>query len=433
MKLLLIITPFCPSQTPNTLRWEPLVNYYANKGIQTTVLTTKNKQKEDTAQNVKYSKKEVGYNTLLDWLYFKTGKKTRRNIPGQQSVSLKSSRSKRAAEKMIDHTWRAHYWPDGSQLFLKPGIQEAHNIVKDDGISHVISVGLPFTCHLIALSLKESFPHLHWHQDIQDPFSYSEEFWVNNFKKYRSKNIEIERKAFEYCDSVSVTNTEAGDRYKKIFGDNAHKLKVIPPMFAEYKKVNGKSIELDRNRINIGFFGSFYETVRSPQIFLEFINKIQSTSQDFINDISLHFIGQQNRFSIPIFESFSSLKPHIKLHGFIDRNHSIAAMKQMDFILNFGNTTDYHLPSKLPDYLYINKPIINIMSIENDASAHFLKDYPDLCNLLLGKDNDEVLVKNFIDFIKKGRTSTQPSIDNVAQYMTQEIAKQYLNALQTSK
>lgn len=399
-------------------------------GIPTTVLTTKNKQKEQTNQNLKYSKMEVGYNTLLDWFYFKTGKKERRNLPGQQSISTKSKWSKKAAEKIIDLTWRARYWPDGSQLFLKPGIQEAHNIVTEDGITHVISVGLPFTCHLIALRLKESFPNLYWHQDIEDPFSYSEEFWVNNFKKYKNHNLEIERKAFAYSDSISVTNEEAGNRYKKIFGDDAHKLRVIPPMFSEYEIINGKAIELNQKKINIGFFGSFYETVRSPQRFLEFIYKIQSAYEDFINDISFHFVGQQNRFSIPIFESFSSLKPHIKLHGLLDRNHTIAAMKQMDFILNFGNTTDYHIPSKLPDYLYINKPIINIMSIDNDASAYFLKDYPDLCNLMLSVDGEEVLINKFIDFIQKERMPTQPSLKNVSQYRTQEIAEQYLKSMQ---
>jgi len=433
LKLLLIITPFCPSQTPNTLRWESLVNYYADMGIPVTVLTTKNRQKEQKNQNLKYSKKELGYNTLLDWLYFKTGKKQRRNLPGQHSISPKSKWSQKLIEKIIDLTWRARYWPDGSQLFLKPGIQGAHNIVKEQGITHVISVGLPFTCHLIALRLKESFPHLHWHQDIEDPFSYSEEFWVNNFKKYKNQNLEIERKAFAYSDSISVTNAEAGKRYEKLFRDNAHKLRVIPPMFSEYAIINGKAIELNRKTINIGFFGSFYETVRSPQRFLEFINKLKSSHEDFMNDISLHFIGQQNRFSIPIFESFSSLKKHIKLHGFLNRNYTIAAMKQMDFILNFGNITDYHLPSKLPDYLYINKPIINIMSIVNDASAIFLKDYPDLCNLLLTVDREEVLIKKFIDFIQKERKPTQPRLENVSQYKTQEIADQYLKSMQIIK
>jgi hypothetical protein len=402
-------------------------------GIPVTVLTTKNKQKEHQNQNLKYSKKEVGYNTLLDWLYFKTGKKQRRNLPGQQPISPKTNWSQKIIEKIIDLTWRAHYWPDGSQLFLKPGIQEGHNIVKEQAITHVISVGLPFTCHLIALRLKESFPHLHWHQDIEDPFSYSEEFWVNNFEKYRNKNIEIERKAFAYSDSISVTNAEAENRYKKLFADSAHKLSVIPPMFSEYETINESVIEFNQKKINIGFFGSFYETVRSPQRFLEFISTIQSAHEDFMDDISLHFIGQQNRFSIPIFERFSSLKPYINVHGFLNRHSTIAAMKQMDFILNFGNTTDYHLPSKLPDYLYINKPIINVMSIDNDASAIYLKDYPDLCNLLLKADVEDALIKRFIEFIQKERRPSLPSIENVSQYTTSAIANQYLKSMQIIK
>ena len=202
MKILLIITPFHPSQTPNTLRWIPIIKYFESKGIVTTVLTTRNRTSQNSKLSLMAQVFEAGYNTLLDWFYFTLNVRRRRNLPGEGHNVLLTSTFFKVTEWIIDKTWRKHYWPDGSQLFLKPGLRQAREIIKnDDEITHLISVGLPFTCHLIAAKLKETYPQLHWHQDIEDPFSFSEEFWVNNFNKYRKKNVEAERKTFDLSNS----------------------------------------------------------------------------------------------------------------------------------------------------------------------------------------------------------------------------------------
>ncbi|MBK9744729.1 MAG: hypothetical protein IPO94_18110 [Saprospiraceae bacterium] len=39
----------------------------------------------------------------------------------------------------------------------------------------------------------------------------------------------------------------------------------------------------------------------------------------------------------------------------------------MDALINVGNTTTYHLPSKIVDYLGANKPIVNLISNDDDS------------------------------------------------------------------
>ena len=434
MKILLIITPFHPSQTPNTMRWIPIIKYYVEQGIETTVLTTKNRSIGGKNDLKDFQVYKVGYNTLLDWFYFTFKIKKRRQIPKRNSGVDRPKSGNKLLQKFIDITWRKFYWPDGSMLFLQSGIKEAIKIVSNDkDITHIVSVGLPFTCHLIASQLKENNPHLYWHQDIEDPFSYSEEFWVNNFKKYQQNNIDAERKVFELSDSISVTNNRAKQKYEALFQESAHKLSVIHPMFSDYENNRTLDLVLDNDKMHIGYFGSFYEKVRSPEPLLEFLDYIREHDIDKLQKYHFHFFGQQSRFSIPIFDTYPELKPYISLHGFYDRDISISAMTQMNVLLNVGNSTDYHLPSKVVDYLYMNKPLINIKSIDRDATALFLDDRIDICNLLLQEDNYKALSETMFAFIDNAKMNTEVSEGNISAYTTEVIGQKYLQAMQVDQ
>lgn len=433
MKLLIIITPFTPYQTPNTIRWTSLIDYFLTKGIEVSVLTTQvSSDLMHQTNNKKYKIYRAGYNTLLDWTQDKFSSKTKRGLPKKSGTPIIPTRKNSLVERIVDFTWRKNYWPDGSKLFLKKGIKKGNEIVTSDGITHILSVGLPFTCHWIAYHLKEQFSNLHWHQDIEDPFSYSDAFWVNNFKKYKEKNIDAERKAFQLSDSISVTNERAMEKYKEMFSDSAHKLSVIYPIFSGYNQKSISDLIINNEKLHLGYFGSFYTGVRSPEPFLEMLQYILKHKKETFGKFHFHFFGLQNKYSLPIFEKFDRLSDHITLHGFYDRDRSMYAIKQMDVLLNFGNSTDYHLPSKVVDYLYCNKPIVNIHSIENDSSKNFFSIYSDILNLNTESNSVGHLSKSFLEFVSKQRESTSPDIGKVEAYRNYTIGDKYLDQMTKS-
>ena len=51
-------------------------------------------------------------------------------------------------------------------------------------------------------------------------------------------------------------------------------------------------------------------------------------------------------------------------------------IKEADVLINIGNNNKYQEPSKLIEYMYSGKKILNICSIEEDTSAELLKIYP---------------------------------------------------------
>ena len=330
-------------------------------------------------------------------------------------------------QSMVDKSWRSRYWPDGSKLFLNPGIALGKKLVSEKNIDRIISVGLPFTCHLIAQALKDDYPHVHWHMDIQDPFSYSKEFWVNNFSKYEDRNVKAEKEAFIACDAASVTNERAMEKYVELIPESQGKLSVIPPLFSPFDDAQKYDMQLFEQKIHLSYCGSFYSEVRSPERFLKFLTRLHEDDPSLMDRFQFHFIGQLDSHSRAILSSYSSIRRWYVLHGFKTRSQCMDAMLQSDVLLNFGNTTDYHLPSKVVDLLYCAKPVVNLISHEEDSTGRFMEGR-DLAILNLQLDDNEFSAQKnaFLKFISEPRTSS-PSDKAVAACLPEVLATDYLD------
>lgn len=362
----------------------------------------------------------------MDKLYnvFKSDQRRNQVHSGQPNEGL----FYKLAQKLTDKTWRKNYWPDGSKLFLNPGIKQGQEIIAKHAITHMISVGLPFTSHWIAKSLKEQQSQVHWHMDIQDPFSYSEEFWVNNFNKHKQENITAEREAFGLADSSSVTNERAREKYQELFPERTADMKVIPPLFHLPEQREAYDMILFSEKIHLGYFGSFYDGVRSPLMFLKFLKHLHEKNNSLFDKIQFHFVGQIHRNAYPLFSMYPEIRRYMIIHGFKNRAETLDAMEQVDILMNFGNTTDYHLPSKVVDYLYVNKPILNLCAIENDTTKILLKDHADMENLLLDESQFATLAERFYEFVFRDRVRREADLSLVEQYTTESIAQSYFES-----
>ena len=429
MRILLIISQYKPAQNPNIIRWESLVKYFIGNGHKVSILTTGRRPLPLIEEIDTIKVHRAGHNTLKDWMYDLFRIKHRRHELGYKPN--KASLLSRLLEYIIDQTWRRYYWPDGSQLFLNPGIKKAKQIIEDENIEQLISVGLPFTCHWIAYQLKLKNSKLRWHMDIQDPFCFSKEFRVNNFAKYEKKNIKAEKNAFDLADSISITNEKAKHIYTEYFPETANKIIITPPLFTLPPPVDEAEPALSPTIIHIGYFGSFYENIRSPENFLKFCKRLKKQSPELYARLKFHFIGQQNAYSSHFFEAFHQISKAFIFHGFVKRSQVFELMANMNFLINFGNSTNYHLPSKVVDYLYANKPIINLTSIDDDSCKYFFVNHPDIISLNLSDNDAELIRDKFLTFIMKERLPGPANILAVKKYATPSVGNLYLKTMLT--
>jgi len=428
LNILLIITPYHPAQTPNTLRWQPLVAEFVRRGHQVSILTTKRRGYSDIDSDVIVHR--AGYHTLQDRVYEWGPKQSRRHEVG--SAPPKSGLKQFILQSIANRFWRKRYWPDGSALFLKPGIKRGKSLLSSNNFSHIISVGLPFTSHLIAHALKRHQPDLHWHMDIQDPFCYSREFRVNNYSRYKEKNIKAEAEAFESADTISITNDKAKNKYIDLFPKQRHKISVIPPLWYRSEAEETYDMILFSQKKHLGYFGSFYENVRSPKPFLELLSYMHTQDAKLMDRVQFHFIGQMDRVSMEIIQRFPELSSYFVFHGFKNRAETISAMEQVDILLNFGNSTDYHLPSKVVDYLAINKPILNLATIAEDSTAIFFSDKNrSFKSILLSSETKAINMTAFYDFVF-AETTTSDAYENMDDFELEAIGHGYIAQLTIS-
>ena len=423
MNILIIITPYTPAQDPNTIRWSGIADFFKKEGHNVHILTTKRNPLPHSTIEKGIHIHRTGYHTLLDWFYNLIGAKNRRHEPGYTPDKKASQFS--FIQKIIDLTWRKHYWPDGQKLFLKPGIRLGQKILKDHSIDQIISVGAPFTPHWIAHALKKVSPETHWHMDIQDPFCYAVESAINNYSKYKEKNYTVEKSCFTLAESISVPSQRSAERYKEIFPEAKNKLKLIPPIFLP-PQIRSTGFKLETSKIHLAYFGSFYESIRSPHRLLELLAYLKTTSPDVYNQLDIHILGQQNPYSLKCFNSSPSITKDLKFHGFMPRDDAMSVLTQMDFLINFGNKTDYHLPSRVVEYLYLNKPTINFCEIHPDSFAHFINEEIAILNLLPDHDLSEQHTQ-FIEFLKSSSTDNPVDPDAVQAYLPGVIGQQYLD------
>lgn len=422
MRILLLTTQYHPAANPNVFRWAAIANYWAAAGHEVHLLCSHHSQRhlEETIQGVQVHR--AGHATLMDWAYNLLNINNRRSEPGAAAGGAGWGRA--ILEKIVDLSWRKCYWPDGSCLWYFPARRRAIQLLQQHDFDALISVGTPFTCHWVAKACKKRFPGLHWLMDIEDPFSIAEEFPNNNFALYRRLNRRAEAAAFHWADSIVVTNPAVLRRYAAVFQEDAHKMNVIPPL---YEPVFPSDFNLSPRRpdeIRLGYFGAFYRNIRTPQRFLGILETALDFSDALSQRLSIHVFGYLEPEFVAMLERFGSLSFDIQLHGLLRREDAAAAMQQMDALLHIGNSTDYHLPSKAPEYLLSGLPIVNIAACESDSFKEFAGERAGLLHISPGIDMLEAACQ-VSDFLLHLTKVVPPGDEERRSVGVQAVAERY--------
>lgn len=409
MTKILIISPyFFPNINPRPYRWTKIAEQWANEGHEVHVVCEK--RGKSPSDNVIVH--NIGHAALKSFLS---------NQRGESSTKIsKPSLKSKLFQWLNDKVWKRVYFPDDSCVWYFSAKKKCLQLLDNQQFDIVVSSALPFTTHLVALSLKKKYPNLYWIADTGDPFSLQKEVPLNNFFLYKKWNFALEKKVVELANLVPVTTLETANLYAEYFHAQKEKFIVIPPLAtsSSLKKINLQNAD---NQINIAYFGKFYQHLREPREIINWIEKLLKVEPTWRDILKIHLFGD-------VFENFVeelSACPNIILHGLIPREEVIPMMSQFDFLLNVSNTTSYQLPSKAPDYLQSGKPIINLYTMENDCFKFFFSNYP----LILNFKNSDTELKTLIDFLKenKGKIIDEKLLEKLLlPYQIETVAGQYL-------
>jgi glycosyltransferase involved in cell wall biosynthesis len=254
--------------------------------------------------------------------------------------------------------------------WLPFAIRKAKQIIKREKIGVIISKSTPIASHLVALNLKSSHG-LPWIADFSDP-------WVagNPFLKYRSEcfrriDESLESQVAHSADRIIFTTegikAQFLNKYKNI---QENKVSVIPNSYDPEDFMEPHQITKSDNFL-IVHTGNFYHA-RSPEPFLKALKLLRDNEN--ISNVRVKFIGRIGEFRNLITKY--GLSDIVEAVGPVSHKDVVSYLYSANVLLlvdaPFSNEASVFLPSKLVEYICVEKPILAITP-EKSASAYVVK------------------------------------------------------------
>ena len=276
-------------------------------------------------------------------------------------------------------------------LFEYPKIQLVFLVKKalknEKNYDALISIAVPYPIHWgVARSWSKKIANV-WIADCGDPYMGQE----NDTFKPPFYFGWVEKWFCRKADFLTIPTQKSFGGYYPEFHS---KIKVIPQGF------NFDAIKLfegapSNEKIIFGYAGMFIPGRRDPSEFLNYLNSLPESY-----NIEFHVYTTTPQFVQPFIKNSSS---RIILKDLLARDTLLFELSKMQFVVNFENVGTTQTPSKLIDYLIIEKPVLSIK-------------YGDL---------KESVIKEFLD----GNYGNKMELPNKEVYKIENVANQFLELI----
>ncbi|KQS37794.1 hypothetical protein [Pedobacter sp. Leaf194] len=411
-KIIVVTFDYFPDNSPNTYRWHNILKEWAIDGHEVFVVS---------AQKAGFSAFEIVegvrvYRTGKSWFETLKSKLPKTKVLAGQNNQTESYLIKESTAKRIyNATFKKIYFPDFAFLWLSPAKKLASKLIQEHNINNLITVSWPFTDHLIGYQLKKRH-NINWIADTIDPFYLSDA--VNNSFLYKKANYRLENKILLEASYITVLTEKLKQKYLELYPGLKDKVIVNHNIFLPYdltRNIRGKS-----NKIKLVFFGTLTPKSRSPITLLKLMAQIDRLSLG--SNIELHIYGDTNQCNREFGDFEFLINRNVFVHGIITKEQVKKYGESADILVNIGNTNEYQEPSKLIEYIYLQKPILNVCSIVDDSSKEILERYPMNFNFYKGDLDNHDKLSRVIKFIENGNSKAFDSSE-VLQFLKKYLVE----------
>ena len=365
-KILIVTNGFYPEISPRSFRATELAKEFARQGNQVTVCTHFRDGLEVFAVQHNFKLIDLGQLTWLKPIVKGTG---------------------------VEFLVRRIIARFSSLLFEYPSIELIPMIKKalkdEKGYDALISVAVPYPIHWGVSNIwstKKAIAKT-WIADCGDPYMGQE----NDTFKPPFYFGWIEKKFCRKANFITVPTQNAIAGYYPEFHN---KIRVIPQGFRFEDIVLFDGV-LDNDKIIFGYAGMFIPGRRDPSEFLNYLNSLDANSK-----FEFHIYTTTPQF-VSLFVEAS--KGRIILKPIVPREKLLFELSKMHFVINFENVGNKQTPSKLIDYLIIDKPVLSVTfgNLQPDIFQDFMNGNYEKKMILPPKSNYRIenVVSQFIDLI----------------------------------
>lgn len=280
------------------------------------------------------------------------------------------------------------------------------------------------SCLNVLMLKKKNYLKCPWIVYFMDPFAR----YIDNVgsKKYWKQEMEV----YEKADRILVTEEIYEQNKKDDFSKFLYKTRAVK--FCNFKIPNApekNTFQLQRKSgpINCVYAGSLInDKIRDPYYLFRIINSLRG---DFLFHLILYRVPKDR---LNQYKKIVSNTTKVIWYDTLSLKETKKIVASSDILINLGNKVENQTPSKVFDYIATGKPIVNFISIENDSSLKYLKDYSFCLNIY---EDDERVMENTQAFVRFCMSSKDKRVSNsqlrlyYSSYEQENAVKQFMKEI----
>ncbi|HEX2920278.1 MAG TPA: glycosyltransferase family 4 protein [Bacteroidales bacterium] len=362
MKLVIITYYWPPSGGAGVQRWVKFAKYLPEYGWEPYVITVDPDYAaypviDETLENEVIDKVNVFRTRALD--YFALLGKDKSKIP---SAGFANNADDSFKGKISQFLRGNLFIPDPRKGWNKYAFRKACKLIREHGISYIITTSPPHSTQLIGLKLKNKFPGIKWISDLRDPWTdiyYYDQFYPTFLSKFIDKKLE--RRVLERSDHIITVGQSLRNLFSMKVPDVEKKITVISNGY-DNEDFNTPLPE-DSGEFIITYAG----TLSGKYNINGFLRCIKELENKGI-ELKIRFIGSVQESQKELLDSHNT---SISFIPYSDHSTTIRYMRESSLLLLIipdHPSNKSIITGKLFEYLAAGKPILCIGPVEGDAA-----------------------------------------------------------------
>lgn len=418
-KVLLIAYYWPPAGGPGVQRWLKFVKYLRDFGVDPIVYVPDNPHYPIVDDNL-VTEVPKGIRIIrrpirepYRWASFLSKTKTKTISSG-----IIKEKNPSLVERLLLWVRGNLFIPDARKFWIKPSVRYLSEILKEEGISTIITTGPPHSLHLIGLGLKQ-IHSLHWIADFRDPWTsigYHSKLRLSNWAA--KKHVQLEQQVLQGADRILVTSRTTKVEFQNI---TSKPIEVITNGFDETRHPAKQDDDF-----TISHLGSLL-TGRNPISLWKVLQELISENESFKSHLKIQLAGV---VGAEVWDSIVQygLEPFVMQLGYVPHAQVLEIQQKSQVLLLLeidAEETRGIIPGKLFEYLNAKRPILALGPKAWEAGAIIMESN---AGKVLEHNNTKSLKSVLLDWFGKYEEGTlRCDSKGIEQYHRKELTKQLAN------
>lgn len=376
MKKVLILTYYWPpSGGAGVQRWLKFVKYLRDFGWEPIVYTVENGELpvtddslfKDIPEGVEIIKRPIWEPYMLYKRF--SGKKKGEKI---NAGFLNENKKQGFKDKMSIWIRGNFFIPDARKFWINPSKKYLIDYLKHHHVDAIISSGPPHTMHMIALGVKQQYPHLPWIADFRDPWTnidFYDQLMLTGWAD--RKHHRMKKEVLLQADKVISVGQQMNNEFVEMLrakNGNPEKCLVITNGF-DSEDVADTPVQKDE-KFSLAHIGTLVKD-RNPDVLWKVLDRMTKSDAIFRERLEIKLVGKVDFYVMNQLEEHG-LMPYVRKIDYLPHDEVIREQCRSHVLLLLVNNTPNAkgiLTGKFFEYMSSGNPVLAIGPEDGDLAA----------------------------------------------------------------